>query len=64
MASIDSQQYGDKQRLLIIVLMIIGVSGLHLLFPTILKKAISWQENCISCRSSSVHSGLVFVEQL
>jgi len=33
MASINSQQYGDKQRLLIIVFMIIGVSGLHLLFP-------------------------------
>jgi signal transduction histidine kinase len=33
LASINIQQYGDKQRLLIIVFMIIGVSGLHLLFP-------------------------------
>jgi hypothetical protein len=32
MTSINSQQYGDEQRLLIVILMVIGVSGLHLLF--------------------------------
>lgn len=33
MASTNIQQYRDKQRMLIVVLMTIGISGLHLLFP-------------------------------
>lgn len=33
MISINIQQYRNRQRLLILILMVIGISGLHLFFP-------------------------------